>query len=360
MSGLKNLTFGNGNPFLKYTGKWMNGTWNTSNGENGTLHATNDLTARVTFTFPVPANGFYYYGMKRSNGGRYGICIDDPICDPASPIVIDALDRSDDGHNPPTLLFFHKFNDSAVHNITLMNLEDWRGRPFGHSQLVVDKFEIQVPTTNLSASTSSSTLLSVSKTPGTSVQSTLSALYTPPPQPPPSQSAPATTSSAPPSFTNDASPTGGIVGGIIGALAAVLVFMFLFIRKRNIRRHKRNVESSLRTYSTGLNLSTHHTSGSHEVSSSNSRQPASGPSRSQQGYEFGYGVGMGITDMNKWDRKSVSGPVARGGSSTSKQPPSQPRRGVDAGRVLDPGDIGTLPPEYRQVFDLQPVRREEV
>jgi hypothetical protein len=48
----------------------------------------------------VPAIAFYYYGIPRCCGGLYGICID---CDPLNPnfIPIDAVNRTDDGKNPP-------------------------------------------------------------------------------------------------------------------------------------------------------------------------------------------------------------------------------------------------------------------
>lgn len=54
----------------------------------------------------VPANAFYYYGMRRSRGALYAICID---CDPNKPIFesIDAVNATDDGTNPPVSVIIH-------------------------------------------------------------------------------------------------------------------------------------------------------------------------------------------------------------------------------------------------------------
>ena len=55
----------------------------------------------------VAAIGFFYYGIKRSQGGLYGICID---CTPGAPnfIHVDAFNATDDGHNPPVRTAFQK------------------------------------------------------------------------------------------------------------------------------------------------------------------------------------------------------------------------------------------------------------
>ncbi|PPR08005.1 hypothetical protein CVT24_003756 [Panaeolus cyanescens] len=99
---LQNKTFDDRDSHLTYQGKWfLQGAWNAPGvGQSGTLSSTNDLTSTVTFTFPEPAVAFFYYGMQRSNGGLYGICVD---CDPNNPnwVSIDALNRSDNGKNPP-------------------------------------------------------------------------------------------------------------------------------------------------------------------------------------------------------------------------------------------------------------------
>jgi hypothetical protein len=48
----------------------------------------------------VAAVGFRFYGMKRSHGALYGICVD---CDPNNLIFkdVDAFDATDNGKNPP-------------------------------------------------------------------------------------------------------------------------------------------------------------------------------------------------------------------------------------------------------------------
>ncbi|KAK7464501.1 hypothetical protein VKT23_006670 [Stygiomarasmius scandens] len=128
-------------------GRWtLDGTWNASSvtdNPTGTLAWTNDLNATVKFTFPsvniaAPANAFYYYGMKRSNGGLYAICID---CDPYKPqyTFIDALDTQDKGDGLPVLLFARKFLDYGIHEIILENRNDTRVFHSGNSQLSIDR-----------------------------------------------------------------------------------------------------------------------------------------------------------------------------------------------------------------------------
>ncbi|PPQ71573.1 hypothetical protein CVT24_006428 [Panaeolus cyanescens] len=142
---LQNQTFDNTDSRLKYQGGWfVQGKWDApAVGQAGTLSSTNDPTATVTFTFPEPAVAFFYYGMQRSNGGLYGICVD---CDPNNPnwVQIDALNPADDGQNPPVLLFSQTFNPPAVHEIIIRNEDDARGRPSGNSQITVDRFVLQV------------------------------------------------------------------------------------------------------------------------------------------------------------------------------------------------------------------------
>ncbi|KAF5330702.1 hypothetical protein D9619_005965 [Psilocybe cf. subviscida] len=129
-----------------YSGSWFtDGTWTASNGQSGTLSSTNDQSASVKFTFPIAATEFRYYGMKRSNGGLYGICVD---CDPNNPSFdtrIDAFDPTDNGQSPPSLLFSQKFSSPSVHVVIIHNEPDSRGQPSGNSQLTLDRFELDVP-----------------------------------------------------------------------------------------------------------------------------------------------------------------------------------------------------------------------
>ncbi|KAK1221305.1 hypothetical protein PQX77_015888 [Marasmius sp. AFHP31] len=133
---------------IRYGVSWYTeGTWSSPSG-SGTLSSTNDLNARLTFTFPQQAIAFYYYGMKRSGGGLYGLCID---CDPDVPVDdkrfenIDALDTSDNGQNPPVVLFSRTFSTPGVHVVVLTNRNDTRVFPSGRSQITVDRFVLEVP-----------------------------------------------------------------------------------------------------------------------------------------------------------------------------------------------------------------------
>ncbi|KAK1226066.1 hypothetical protein PQX77_010981 [Marasmius sp. AFHP31] len=142
----KNITYDDRDMVtLKYQGTWFHdGTWNASSvGQTGTLTSSNDPKATVTFNFPVPAIAFHYFGMLRSNGGLYGICID---CDPngLNFQTIDAFNTTDDGKNPPVLLFSERFDTPAQHVVILKNKRDQRGVPKGNSQITIDRFVLEV------------------------------------------------------------------------------------------------------------------------------------------------------------------------------------------------------------------------
>lgn len=119
MAGSHNVSFDDRKfEVLKYEGFWFHeGTWNASSvGQTGTLSSSNDPNANVTFvrcafcmfarclpprkTFPEAAVAFFYYGITRSRGGSYGICVD---CDPNARNfeTIDGVNLTDDGKNPP-------------------------------------------------------------------------------------------------------------------------------------------------------------------------------------------------------------------------------------------------------------------
>ncbi|KAK7014795.1 hypothetical protein VNI00_019255 [Paramarasmius palmivorus] len=143
-SRYKNITFDDRDvEHLRYSDNWfLNGTYNASNvGETGTLASSNSL-ATVTFDFPVPANGFFYYGFRHSGPALYAICID---CDPEDQHFedIDISNRTDDGHNPPVLLYHRWFETPAQHTVMLKNQRDSRVRN-DISQLTLDRFELQV------------------------------------------------------------------------------------------------------------------------------------------------------------------------------------------------------------------------
>ncbi|KAK0481437.1 hypothetical protein IW261DRAFT_1562739 [Armillaria novae-zelandiae] len=217
---------------LKYAGPWFNtGTYNASSvGDSGTLSSSNNQTANVTFVFPVPANAFYYYGMLRCCGGRYAICID---CDPNKPVFesIDAVNVTDDGKNPPAILFSKTFDQPGIHEIILTNQEDLRFN--GDSQITLDRFVLQV--VDNSAAAGSSTSTSGLTTSSTSIS------------PSPSTSSSATSSTAPAAsqstiISSSKPPIGAIVGGVVGGTAAIsLCFIIWFLmRQYNRTKQERN------------------------------------------------------------------------------------------------------------------------
>ncbi|KAF9041613.1 hypothetical protein BJ165DRAFT_1490091 [Panaeolus papilionaceus] len=219
-SGFLNQTFNNrdtGN--LRYQGFWfLEGSWNaTSVGLSGTLASSNDPNANVTFTFPVPALAFYYYGMKRSGGGLYEICID---CDPRNEIwlPIDALNVTDNGQNPPVVLFSQTFKAPGIHEIIIRNSNDTRVHPGGNSQITLERIDIEVVNSNA---------------------------------PPPTTSAPPPSTTLPPSgilgnnpLSDSAKankvPIGSIIGGILGAIVLTsLLFLFGYWYMRSRKRAAR-------------------------------------------------------------------------------------------------------------------------
>ncbi|KAF5330700.1 hypothetical protein D9619_005967 [Psilocybe cf. subviscida] len=194
---------------FQYQGFWFNtGTWTASNGQSGTLASTNDQNANFTFTFPVAAVGFRFYGMKRSRGASFGICVD---CDPNNLAFknIDAFDPTDSGQNPPSVLYSQNFSSPSVHVIIVRNQADPRGSPPGNSQLTLDRFELDVPSDapNTITVTQSPTTTPTSNTGGGNQND---------------------------SSTNEV-PIGGIVGGAVGGLAAIalLILLIFWLRRRN-------------------------------------------------------------------------------------------------------------------------------
>ncbi|KAF5345171.1 hypothetical protein D9758_009667 [Tetrapyrgos nigripes] len=198
---------------LKYSDGWfLQGSWNASNiagSLTGTLASANNLTANVTFTFPEAANAFYYYGIGRSDGGLYAICFDDDCKPPAPKFTrIDGLNRSDNGGNPPHILFSINFDDFGIHTLLLTNQNDTRADS-GKSEITLDRFEIQIEDSSVLPSSTSV------------VQ------------------APASTKESSPRL-----PIGAIVGIILGVLIALMVVMLMCLRRRAIKHQKRKYASS--------------------------------------------------------------------------------------------------------------------
>lgn len=317
MTAYKNISFDDRDTdHLRYGPGWfLEGSWNASHvRQTGTLASANDLLANVTFTFPMPAVGFYYYGIPRCCGGQYAICID---CDPENPnfIPIDAVNRTDDGQNPPVVLFSVTFDTPAVHEIILTNQNDTR---FGHSQITLDRFDLEVVDEN--APVENPTPLP------TVVPSTT----------PSTGAAPSAIGAA---TTSDSNATAAIIAGCIGGVAiiAILFVLFFCLWRRKSRRppwmepnnpspfqYAPRVPSSF-TYSSEpgtrqsmLTVSTHTTG-------------RLAPLRGQGHY---------------------ASP-----SMSSAGNPFNPTRETDAGRVFASEETNrTLPPEYEQVFSRGPSR----
>ncbi|KAF9022629.1 hypothetical protein BDZ89DRAFT_1070573 [Hymenopellis radicata] len=211
MVSAKNLTYDDRDTdHLRYAGFWFNtGSYNASSvGQTGTLSSTEDFNANVTFTFPEPANAFYYFGIPRCCGGLYAICID---CDPNAPIFIDidAVNRTDDGKNPPVALFTKTFDDFGIHEIILKNQNDSR---FGKSQLTIDRFVLQVEDPDAVSSFSPSSVIATVAIPSESAST--KALDS----------------------SSSSTPVGPIVGGIVGGIAFVALLAVVFLCRR--RRHR--------------------------------------------------------------------------------------------------------------------------
>ncbi len=332
---LLNLTYDDSRTdILKYDGSWTNnGSYNASNfGETGTLSFTKDSTARVIFTFPgefllrspsendiysfsVPANAFYYYGLRRCCGGVYQICID---CDHLDIFImekIDAVNETDDGTNPPVsvsihpstlrfsphgqvVLFSKSFDTPGVHTITLINHHDKRFG--GNSELTLDRFVLQAENKALALSTLTS---------GASSSISATSLITPEASQPNTTSSPA---SGPP-----INVIGGVLGGIV-AISLCLIVWFFMRRRHHTQRTKM------------------HTPTAYTVMAANSDYTS-----------------------RKTNRASVVAGLSASNASPGRIQPSSrmvsrerlPRHEIDAGRVdVDDGDFGTLPPQYEVVF----------
>ncbi|KIY48416.1 hypothetical protein FISHEDRAFT_73614 [Fistulina hepatica ATCC 64428] len=193
---------------LDYEGYWfLTGTYNASSvHETGTLSSTDVFGSNVTFVFPTPATAFFYYGIKRCCGGSYLICID---CDPNDMLwqTIDGVNRSDDGKNPPVVLYSKTFDTAGVHEVILKNQNDTR---FGASQMTLDRFVITAVDDSTSANSTTSTTTSSSTYAGASLSSSSSA-----------------------SSSGSSVPYGAIIGGVVAGIALiVLLVLAIFCTRR--------------------------------------------------------------------------------------------------------------------------------
>ncbi|KAK0224093.1 hypothetical protein IW262DRAFT_1492952 [Armillaria fumosa] len=334
MAGYHNITIDDTqiSDNLKYlpVASWTNnGSYNATNdGETGTLSSTKDPTGNVTFTFPEAANAFYYYGIRRCCGGWYAICID---CDFDSPNFehINAVNTSDDGKNPPVVLYSKTFDTPGVHKVTLTNQQDPRF-PGGNSQLTVDRFVIQVQNDSSSVSESSITSTAISSTPATS------------------SIAPAASQSSPISKA----PIGAIVGGVLGGIAAISLcfIIWFFMRRRHRTQHGNQPE--------------HNNTNASFYASPYQYSPFIIPGPRTK-TSTAYTVSTDVTSdgtSRKTNRTSIVAGASVSNSSSGRTHPSSsrmasserpPRRETDAGRIDiddDDDDLRTLPPEYEDIF----------
>ncbi|KIK60181.1 hypothetical protein GYMLUDRAFT_244612 [Collybiopsis luxurians FD-317 M1] len=145
---LRNISFSNKDTnhlqYASFIDTWLiNGVYNATNtGQSGTLSSTNDNSANVTFgehffkptlfnpketpiEFHQAATAVYYYGIRRCCGGFYAVCID---CNPNAPFTsdsntgfqaIDAVNASDNGNDPPVVLWSQTFPSPAVHSVRM-------------------------------------------------------------------------------------------------------------------------------------------------------------------------------------------------------------------------------------------------
>ncbi|KAJ3717300.1 hypothetical protein DFJ43DRAFT_1159833 [Lentinula guzmanii] len=308
---------------LHYAGGWESpqvGSWNASNvGQSGTLSSTEDIRANVTFIFPTPANAVYYYGIPRCCGGLYAICVD---CDPDNPIfeMIDAVNVTDDGKNPPVILWSKSFNGLGIHQILLTNQNDPR---FGHSQITIDRFELQIPNTaQVVTSLISETTAASSATSS------------------------ATSSSAPVIATTSSVPVGAIIGAIAGPLSLIGFIIFIWVFRRRRKRRSRAVNES---QSQGAQMGvTPFFVPSVALSSIQSSNPESGSSNPSKRSNRHKRSPHSASDMSTSVASTSLSPVDNH-PATGRLIPQ--RREIDAGHIPDDfSDSETLPPEYDQIF----------
>ncbi|KAF5353432.1 hypothetical protein D9756_007769 [Leucocoprinus leucothites] len=326
MVGTRNISFDDTDTALVYSpgGFWNRGTWNASStGQSGTLSTSNVLfDANITFTFPQAAVGFYYYGIRRARGASYGICVD---CDQnaLSFETIDAVNITDDGKNPPVVLYSVHFDSPGAHRIILRNQPDTRF-PNNNSQITVDRFEIEV----IDPNAPSLVTITASGSPNPTSSST-------------------STSSSPSANSSSNPNIGAIVGGVIGGLAAILLALSLWYcrwrSKRSVHRDTIGTEGFDPTPAVLPSQSLANPSSTmSEIPTTSTMNAANAKGRHIRGViqSTHHGSGPSFGSSN-WTMPTTSSGLQR--AETAQ------RREIDAGAVNDI-DHDTLPPEYDQVF----------
>ncbi|PPR05074.1 hypothetical protein CVT24_010261 [Panaeolus cyanescens] len=244
---LQNQTFDNKDPLLKYQGGWfLDGTWNApSGGQSATFSSTSDPTATVTFVNPSQF---------------------------LSKVLVnfDAHTKSSEDVSSQT------FHPPAVHEIIIRNENDTRVEPSGFSQLIVNRFVLQIPipvvpgpsqltlpplpsstlasTSRSATSTSTSGSLNVTTlqpgpvaVTGSSLDQTpkttapVNAITLPTPFGPNSGHNPSTANTS----TNNKPST--VVGGVVGGLAFLLLLISLIYRYTRTRSKKGSGDINITT-----------------------------------------------------------------------------------------------------------------
>ncbi|KAK7025431.1 hypothetical protein VNI00_015959 [Paramarasmius palmivorus] len=307
---------------LKYAGFWFHeGTWNASSvGQSGTLSSSNDPTANVTFNFPEPAVAFYYYGIPRSQGGRYAICID---CDPNAPNFesIDGLNSSDNGQNPPVVLYSRR-NDTRFSN--------------NNSQITIDRFELEVLDTT--------PVETVTQPGGSATQ--------------PTSSTPTSTASG--SSTNVGAIAGGVLGGCAVLLAIIAAAFFLWRRKRQHPAIGSAVAPSMvESHPTQSTIISPYTLGSPSQNTLYSSATASTPGRRKPSHHTSSPSQSTFTTTTS-ELTSSDNDTTGTTSSRHRRRRRERRREIDAGRIDEDDDGETLPPDYDQVFRPAPATSQNM
>ncbi|KAF8504271.1 hypothetical protein JB92DRAFT_3122919 [Gautieria morchelliformis] len=315
---------------LQYSTQWFHGNWtdfSTQPPTNVSLLSSDDLQAQLVLRFPSPATGFYYYGMKRSGGGSYRICID---CDPNQPAgpfyTVDAWNKTDDGHNPPVVLYSNLTLSNDFHTIVLQNTNDTRGHPQGVSQITLQQFVITSPK-----------VLS----PTVTVIGTGAAIT-------------ATTSPGPTStgasVTSSTTNPGIIAGSVVGAL--VVLALLLGVGLWVFRRRRTSIPPSIEV-APAIQEGTE----PDPFVVRPSQPPQSKFSRTFDRLGPSFVADSGIMTGNQRffnPASSNSGTVTSSRSQTALFPSRpyipHPHTALDAGPVPPSEDGDTLPPDYAQVF----------
>ncbi|KJA27413.1 hypothetical protein HYPSUDRAFT_934114 [Hypholoma sublateritium FD-334 SS-4] len=276
--------------------------------------------------------------MQRSRGGLYAICFDCNSAPSNTSFIIDAFNATDDGENPPVLLYRQSFSTPALHHITIKNMPDPRGTPAGNSQLTVQRIELEVQSSSTSFNASSP----VTVTSSISLSSEFTAIASASPSLVSSINPLSTTNSftsrtsgPAPTVSSDtkvqSKPSIGILLGALAALAFVLSIIVLIYWLRLQRKYARD-PFPLDENASALRHSRHLGAGLGPIAGAPPDEPSDSPSQAAPG-----------------SASYLSAHQRRG----------HPRRERDLGplpRVAEEGTIvctekgNTLPPAYGKVF----------